>query len=203
VYTRNTTETPGSGPSVALDPGEWSEAIWHVHHGAASPRILNVIESLTGGFLQSALPPSPASMLAALRSGPGTVHELGKGKVEGVDAVHYVTSIPYSDLGPQTASTRAMEHALGERDLKLDYWVDSHGRLRQLELAISISHIPASTTTTVAGEVRSSSVEAPVSFSVKLQLPAYGVPVSILIPPRQSVTTRQSCVITSSGTNCQ
>ena len=180
VYTRFTYVTPGSMFSTEVVPGGWSKAVWRIERGDRSSRLVNFMNSLSfDGFLVSAPPEySPASILAALRSSPAKVHDLGKGQVGGVDAVRYVAAIPYSDLGRQTAATQAIEHALGGRNLNVDYWVDSQGRFRQLQVAISVPHLRASTTTTVRGEI-GSFAEGPLSMSVQLRVADYGVPVSM------------------------
>ncbi len=203
VYTRFTYVTPGSMFSTEVVPGGWSKAVWRIEGGNRPDRLVNFMNSLSFDGLLASAPPEydRASILAVLRSSPAKVHEMGKGQVGGVDAVRYVAAIPYSDLGPQTASTQAVEHALGGRNLNVDYWVDSHGRLRQLQVAISVSHVPASKSPTVRGKV-GSFAEAPLSMSVQLRVADYGVAVSILVPPPQSVTTTQRCVLKGSNTTC-
>lgn len=193
--TQSITGIPASALGALL--GGWDEFIWSGPRPALSSTGLWGLLGAASGQVD------PATVVGVLKADASSVANLGRGKLDGVDTTRYRAVIPLARLVPKSAVTEA-ERVLGSASITVDYWIDSSKRLRQLTLSYTVSRAPTVTTTTVSGETSFSvRVRYPVIFSEELQLSNYGIPVHVVPPSENEVTSRQTCVSAGDGFTCQ
>jgi len=191
---------PTSSTTGLVGSGGWSESSW----SGGVPRNVFSLFNNAGllGAMGAASEPSPATILGLLGTEAGSVKDLGRQALDGVDTSHYRAVVPFSHLGAGTSAELVeAEQLFGTASLGVDYWVDSSDLLRQLRFLDTILR-PPSTTTTAEGAV-ALPITYPITLSVTLRLSNYGTPVHIVPPSQSEITSRQSCVASPGGISCQ
>jgi hypothetical protein len=130
-----------------------------------------------GGMQQ----PDPAQMLDALRGIFGSVKEVGKTRVHGVETTHYSADVSLDKALAQTprpqreAAKGALKMFGGMAELPVDVYIDDVGRVRRMEMEYELQS---------AGMAFES--------EVKLELFDFGTPVTFERPPASQVVELSS-----------
>lgn len=125
-----------------------------------------------GGMQQ----PDPSQMLDSLRGLAGSVREVGKTRVRGVETTHYSAAVSLDKALAQTPprerkATRAALKMFGGLDrMPVDVYIDDAGRVRRMEMKYDLK---------TAGMTFES--------DVKLELFDFGTPVEFKRPPPRQV----------------
>ena len=164
--------------------------------------------SIIGGSSASSLSLStltdPSQALALLGSLGGPVTNLGTVQLNGASATEYRTTLSVSGIaahlgtGSASASADALTKALqklGVPTVPVTVWVGQDGMVRQVSMAVDLSHA------TVGGLLGgSTSTSAGSSLAITVGFTHYGQPVSISVPPASEVTDLNGIIGSLKGT---
>jgi hypothetical protein len=208
IFDHNITYSKVSSPDIpqkefANLPGltGWTETIWTTQ---SQQRVLDMFNQGFFGLLgASSGQLSPASILGLLRAEASSVTNLGTQVLDGVTTTHYRAQIPLARLGDGSAAElQQVERLLGVDALSVDYWIGSSELLRQLQFAMTVPRQPDIPTTTVPGEF-SVNFTYPITMSARLRLSDYGVPVHVVPPPADQITSIRHCIATADSVDCE
>jgi hypothetical protein len=145
------------------------------------------LQQLTGGQA------NPAQFLQYLRAVAGTPTRVGSELVRGVVTTHYHATVDLDKLagvlgggsgGALHAALSKLVAQLGASELPLDVWVDGHGLVRRVALALSVP--------TGAGRAH---------VAVTLELFGFGATPSLSAPPRGEVFDATQTALGALGTS--
>ena len=174
---------------------------------------LSGLGSLTGspaGSLSLSTLADPTRALRMLASLGSPVTDVGTVMLDGEQTTEYQTTVSVSDIlsrlphgsASTNAATSALQ-ALGVPNVPVTVWVGRDGLLRQLSIALDLSHASLGSLLGVLGSGTSGSSTAGATIDLTVGLSHYGDPVAVSVPPASDVTNLNSIASSLRGLGSQ
>ncbi len=193
------------GSNLFLDAPSLSILTGGKHWVEASVARLASTSGSPGASVPLSALANPSEILGLLHSLGSTVTRVGTVPLDGTPATEYRTNISLAGAASHLAGGSADSSAhglaqalarLGDVSVPVTAWVGGDGRIRQVSLAVDLSH---ATIGSILGGSNASSSSAASSLALTVGFSRYGQPVSVAVPPASDVTNLNNIVSSARG----